>query len=410
MYPSRTMVATHPAGAPFQATLDGLAGDTQYFYRMRWHAPGAAGFAAGPERSFRTARLKGAPFVFAVHADPHLDENSSLDLYRRTLANELADAPDFLVDLGDTFMCEKHSIPLDATVQMAPDAPTTRARYLHEHVNYATVAHSMPLFLVNGNHEGEAGWFLDGTPNNIAVWTTQARKDFFAVPLPDAFYSGGTTEEPIVGKRGAWYAYEWGDALFVALDPYWYSTVKSKADGWNWTLGKEQYQWLAATLQKSNAAFRFVFIHHLVGGLDGQGRGGVEGAQFYEWGGQNADGTAGFAAKRPGWGKPIHQLLVDNHVTALFHGHDHLYVKQDLDGIVYQEVAQPSAVNSNSGPMLATAYHYASGTVASSTGHLRVSVAADKAKVEYVRAYLPASETATLHNRDVAQTYGLAPR
>ena len=44
---------------------------------------------------------------------------------------------------------------------------------------------------------------------------------------------------------------------------------------------------------------------------------------------------------------PIHDLLVANHVTAVFHGHDHLFVKQDLDGIIYQEVPQPSAARAN---------------------------------------------------------------
>jgi hypothetical protein len=42
---------------------------------------------------------------------------------------------------------------------------------------------------------------------------------------------------------------------------------------------------------------------------------------------------------------PIHQLLVRNKVAAVFHGHDHLFAKQDLDGIVYQEVPQPSSPN-----------------------------------------------------------------
>ena len=40
-------------------------------------------------------------------------------------------------------------------------------------------------------------------------------------------------------------------------------------------------------------------------------------------------------------------LLVANKVNIVFHGHDHLFVKQDLDGIVYQEVPQPSAARSD---------------------------------------------------------------
>ncbi len=38
---------------------------------------------------------------------------------------------------------------------------------------------------------------------------------------------------------------------------------------------------------------------------------------------------------------PIHQLLAKHGVQIVFHGHDHLYVKEDLDGIVYHEVPQP---------------------------------------------------------------------
>jgi hypothetical protein len=142
-----------------------------------------------------------------------------------------------------------------------------------------------------------------------------------------------------------------------------------------------------------------------VGGLDGQMRGGIEAAPYYEWGGANGDGTPGFAQHRPGWGKPTHQVLVDSQVTAVFHGHDHLYANQVLDGIVYQEVPQPSAVNTQSGPSLAAQYHYASGTIVSSSGHLRITVSPASVKGEYVRAWPPASETATRRNGEVAHSW-----
>ncbi|MCY2952886.1 MAG: hypothetical protein NTU53_13060 [Planctomycetota bacterium] len=45
---------------------------------------------------------------------------------------------------------------------------------------------------------------------------------------------------------------------------------------------------------------------------------------------------------------PIRQLLVQNHVNIAFQGHEHLYAKQDLDGIVYQEVPQPGDPRGNS--------------------------------------------------------------
>lgn len=139
-------------------------------------------------------------------------------------------------------------------------------------------------------------------------------------------------------------------------------------------------------------------------------RGGVEAAPYFEWGGKNADGTGGFAAKRPGFPKPIHQLLVDNKVTAVFHGHDHVYVKQDLDGIVYQEVPQPSAKNTSSGAMLAANYHYTSGTILSSAGHIRVTVSPTQVTSEYVRAWLPQMETATVKNGRIDDTWTALPK
>jgi hypothetical protein len=154
---------------------------------------------------------------------------------------------------------------------------------------------------------------------------------------------------------------------------------------WSRTLGRAQYDWLAETLSKSTAKQKFVFTHHLVGGVGGQAaRGGVESAPFFEWGGRNADGSDGFATRRAGWPMPIHQLLVKHGVTAVFHGHDHLYVHSTLDGIHYQCVPQPG--NLAGGTRSAGEYGYASGTILGSPGSMRVSVAADGvAKVEFVR-------------------------
>ena len=94
----------------------------------------------------------------------------------------------------------------------------------------------------------------------------------------------------------------------------------------------------------------------------------------------------------------------------MFHGHDHLYAKQDLDGIVYQEVPQPSAKNTNNAAMLASAYHYTSGTILASAGHLRVTVTPDKVTSEYVRAWLPTNETATRKNAQIDDTWVALPK
>lgn len=74
---------------------------------------------------------------------------------------------------------------------------------------------------------------------------------------------------------------------------------------------------------------------------------------------------------------------MQNHVTAVFHGHDHLYAKQELDGIVYQEVPQPGDPKGST--RSAAEYGYKSGVILGSPGYLRVTVAPETASVEYVR-------------------------
>lgn len=310
------------------------------------------------------------------------------------------DNPDFHIDLGDTFMSEKLPAPIDynAVVQ----------GHLQQRSYFGLLCHSVPLFLVLGNHEGELGWKLNGTPDNVAVWTTNVRKLYYLNPVPDSFYSGNSITETYVGLRENYYAWEWGDALFIVLDPFWYTAPKPNTDSWGWTLGHQQYDWFKQVLQNSHAKFKFVFCHHLVGGYTSAARGGVEYAPYYEWGGKNHDDSWGFDTRRSGWGKPIHQLMVDNHVTIFFHGHDHLFVKQDLDGIVYQEVPQPSNRNYDATGS-AAGYGYTHGVILGNSGHLRVRVFGSKVSVDYVRAYLPADETETRINRQVSYTYTIPP-
>jgi predicted phosphodiesterase len=298
------------------------------------------------------------PFTITITADSHLDDHTDLAWYQRTLRNAAADAPVFHIDLGDTFMSEKHTSRSAAAQQ-----------YLDQRRYFDLLR--VPVYLVSGNHDGESGRYLDGTTNNLARWSRTMRLRYFPNPLTD-------------GARN-YYAWENGPALFVVLDPFWHTpSQRRNDDNWMRTLGAEQYQWLKRTLEASQATFNFIFIHHLVGGLDKQGRGGVEAAPFYEWGSRNPDGTNGSKEKRPGWPMPIHQLLVENRVSIVFHGHDHLYAKQDLDGIVYQEVPQPGDPKGST--RSAAAYGYKEGVILGGSGHLRVMVSASEAKVDYVRS------------------------
>ncbi len=405
----RTPAQKLNAREPALFELSGLRRDTAYEYRLLHRRADGKEFAASEPFAFHTQRAANSEFTFTIQADSHLDSNMSPPVYERALVNARADRPDFHVDLGDTFMTDKRRVFQEAGPQ-----------YLAQRYWLGLLCREAPLFQVLGNHDGENGYAGTGA-DEIAGWSFAQRTKLFPPPLPgDGMFSGRTTWRD--GKGAHWYAFEWGSALFCVLDPFWATTTRARGGGgtseteltdesWRMSLGREQYDWLATTLAKSKAPWKFVFTHHLVGGRGRVARGGVEAAPFFEWGGKNADGSDGFAAHRPGWGKPIHRLLVENGVTAVFHGHDHLFVRSELDGVTYQCVPQPG--NPQGGTRTAAEYGYASGIVLGSPGHLRVDVSPKTTKVVFVRAAIGANSVRRdddAANGSIVQSYELQQR
>ena len=114
-------------------------------------------------------------------------------------------------------------------------------------------------------------------------------------------------------------------------------------------------------------------------------------ANLVEWGGYDVGGTPyTWATNRPaadGWGsQPIHQMLVANGVSAFFHGHDHQYAYEKLDGIVYQAV--PSGSFTGTFGIYTTGGNSGKTIWADSTqgpGHLKVTVGPSQTTVEFIR-------------------------
>jgi hypothetical protein len=384
---------------PAEFLLTDLQPDKRYFYRLHTLEAGDSEFKADEIRTFHTQRKTGASFVFTLQSDSHLDQGTRPAVYEKTLANALSDQPDFHIDLGDTFMTDKYG----------KDYKAAFPQYIAQRYYFGRVAHSAPLFLVLGNHDGEKQDSYNSTADCMPVWSNLLRKKLFPNPYPNGFYTGNKTELKHVGRVENYYAWEWSNALFIALDPFWYSPRigrNSTEGNWGRTLGKEQYDWLTKTLTESKAKFKFIFIHHLVGGLDENARGGSEAAVLYEWGGKGKDGKNEFQVKRPDWSMPIHQLLVKHKVSAVFHGHDHFFAKQDLDSVVYCMVPQPGHSGFDRLRNVEE-YGYYRGDFMPPSGHIRVTVSADKATVDYVRSYLPQSETALRKNAEVGYTFSI---
>ena len=328
-------------------SVEGLKSETSIYYRLRYALGTKTTYSALTQASLTTSKIS-SEYVFAVQADPHMEENSSADVYSQTLEQVVKASPVFLMDLGDIFMTDKLPDKSEANI---------RARYELMKGFYDKLK-GIPFYITLGNHDGELGYSKFNTKSY--------RKEYF----------------PQQTGELAYYSFTGPDSLHISLDIFTYTMESPKDDGWQWTLGKTQYDWLKKTLETSKASHKFVYVHHLLYG-NAQSRGGVEIAKYNEWGGLNRDGTPGFDAKRPGWGKPVHQLLVDNGVDIVFKGHDHLYVKQELDGIIYQTLPQPShpgdKVNS------AIEYGYVSGKVVGGSGFLKVTTNSSGIKVDFIK-------------------------
>lgn len=446
-FEARTVTMQLAAEDPHVFELAGLDSDTEYFYRLRFRQPDEDVFQASAEYDFYTQRNRGSSFSFGVQADPHMgartrtqkwcgdrcNRESANDVtFNTTVANMVARNPDFLVDLGDTFMTsQNHGNGMFEIQDRQRGAPIGEAEVISDYVYLRNVlsrmASTTALFLVPGNHDTERQTRLDGTPNNLSVWANNARKTYYPTPTDNGFYTGSTEEFDFIGRHDGHYAWEWGDALFVGLDAFWYGPPGGNSTPWDRTLGYEQYNWLRETLESSDATFKFVFLHHLIGGLDnpfGSSRGGHLYADYFEWGGRtpfdyenwSRENIVPFEASprsrpevapppmrtvdpltedydfdryREGWGLPIHQMLVDNGVNIVFHGHDHMYVKEvHRDGIIYQETPTPGGTGETGDVMLGAArmgYDTENGIIFSSSGFLNVSVSPDEVTVEYIK-------------------------
>jgi hypothetical protein len=399
--------------APADHTLTALTPNTPYTYTATFTPLGHPPITR--TGSFHTQRSAVSSFTFTIQGDSHPErpQMCSPARYSQTLANIAADQPDFHICMGDDFS-------LARIASLSQSAVAQRYRQQRPFLSLT----GAPIFLVNGNHEQASlyNYQQQGKAHDITTWAQLSRNSLF--PLPDTFttrfYSGNTTPLPGIGQLRDYLSFTWGDALFVILDNYWHSpaavdTTLSEVlppedeaqarrtgrnrDLWAVTLGDAQYHWLADTLAKSTARYKFVFAHH----IHGTTRGGIEVAPLYEWGGRSPRGDLEFKSRRPNWPLPIHDLMVKHRVSAFFQGHDHIYAHQQLDGIVYQTLPIPA----DPADAIYNDTAYTSGTRLPNSGHLRVTVEPTGARVYYVRSLSPTA--AATQPAPTAHSYTIKP-
>ena len=404
---SATVDAT--AGQPSELTITGLSANTKYYYQMVYDGDGSVtdgDFETRTEHSFQTARAKGNSFVFSVTSDWHGNGTA-------VWTDILGEASDFDVDLGDTFMIDGAGVA---------DAPsTTPTRTCADPPSWARSAFPAPSSWRPATMRTKrAGTWM--TRRSVSAWPA-SRPARRSSPRPPTAASTPATptrwrgiDEATYGDelREDYYAWTWGDALFVVIDEYQYTMnlpyapdrrrrkrrfgrpATSGAGPWagRSTTGSSRLSRTATPSTSSSSPTTCSAGSTGASWASGAGyvRGGAEAAAFYEWGGKNASGNYIFDTKRPGWGEPIHQLFVENGVSAYFHGHDHQFAYETREGVVYQEV--PSAGGMGSGfSGIYTQGNVTTGVaapyntikvIASGTGHLKIAVTSAKATVSYI--------------------------
>lgn len=421
-YTASSAAMNSVAATPTVVELRGLKPNAAVYYRVKYRTTESSAWTFGKQQVFRTARAAGSTFSFTVQGDTHPERVGKMfnsDLYYVTMANIAAQRPDFHILMGDDFSIDPIIGKGQATAANVDKIYSTHRNWL------GVVGACTPIFLVNGNHEQAAQYLLDGTTTNPAVLAGSARVRYFPLPTSDGFYSADMTTVDGVGELRDYYAWTWGDALFVTLDPYWHSksavdnvagvsndtAANAKKTGgagaktgdlWQIGIGDEQYAWLNAVLEKSTAKYKFVFAHHVMG----TGRGGVEVSTDYEWGGRDPKGKTTFAEQRPNWELPIHDLMVKNGVSIFFQGHDHIFVTQERDGLIYQSMPNPA--DDTFSMFNDTAYK--TGVKAPNSGHVRVTVGPSSAKVEYFLAARAKDISTGRKNLQVAHSYIIKPK
>jgi 3',5'-cyclic AMP phosphodiesterase CpdA len=292
-------------------SLSPLKADSRYKYEVLAATGDGKQFAPEAEGAFRTMR-SGPPFSFVLFSDSHLTpfNRERVDILKGVGASAAARKPDFAVMLGDNIQTfTSHGGPLGERSQ-----GITLYRILRQALSeFVPVA---PVFMANGNWEGENGWH----PRERRQWANDARKAYLPGPDDLTYPQGGSPGQD-------YYAFTWGNALFIVLNVTGYTKIDhvhtigiGKPD--DWTLGEEQKEWLKKTLAASKEKWKFIMMHHTVGGNAGDDV-------------NTRYGRGGGRAAKVGEQAVVHEWMKQYGVQVLFYGHDHVFTDIPVDGIHY---------------------------------------------------------------------------
>ncbi|MCP4248645.1 MAG: hypothetical protein GY778_16490 [bacterium] len=405
-----TLVRELASADATEVIVGGSPSDSDLYWQCQFRRPGDHDWIDRPVRRMHTARPAGTEFRVALIADSHINAVASVataaENLRRANAAVLADHPDFVVLLGDEACVKKVSAAADAN-----------ERWRSWRGWFAELVGQIPSFLTIGNHEREHSFQpLPGRSKEIDTHLAQAgatiaRKRYYLNPLPDTHPEGGENSA-WAGKRASegnrsplqnYFAWTWGDALFVVLDVQRYTNEGGMKPGTpeEWSLGRAQLEWLEGTLASSGARWKFVMGHHVVGGWKWDASGMKPNTRY-------AYGRGGARYARVGEQARITEIMQCNGASFFLYGHDHVFSHQQAEGINFICCGRPTHWLKEV-PWRSPGWQEAYGDpdardphdFYAAIGYTRLTISPERVSVEYLRT------GADLHHREnVSQQEG----
>ena len=299
--------------------LQDLVPATRYEYRLLLKQGSDESLRQAVTGSFTTQRKGPASYTALLMTDPHTGYfppgSGPVLTLDRVVQNASRAKAEFVLDLGDNVAwAGSREFPQTNS----NGALSAYARYRRQ---IGPLSAHCPHFAVIGNWSGESGKF----PEKSIQIAASVRRNLLPGPNHQTYPQGGSEGED-------YYAFSWGDALYVILNIQTYSKP-SKPDRLptlmadvneieEWTLGEKQMSWFEATLKNATERFRFVCMHHPAGGNAGDPLNTVY-------------GRGGARAWNTGEQVRIHSLMKKHKVQMFLYGHDHVFVDDVVEGIHY---------------------------------------------------------------------------
>lgn len=324
-------------GALYEHVVAGLSPDARVDATLHARQLPDGVWTSSAPLSLVTLHAAHSPVRFALLADTHawavyskFVHNLGAELPYQTMLVDRDDviddaALDFAVAYTDTAMTECGTGCQGIPTELGPTTGGDTSSFADALVRYRMVwgktllgrlAATHPVFVMNGDHEGEAGYQDD----DVNAWSRAARE--MTLPkLPTGVLRGppGTLA----------FAIETGPVLLVALDVH-SNTVETPLAPSDWHLGAAQMAWFVDTLGSSTRPWKIVLAEHLVGGL------GEPGAALWKGrGGITATDTNDPSGTFLGEQAQVHEAMRALGGNLFVSAHDHVAAWGVKDGVAY---------------------------------------------------------------------------